>query len=308
MRRPTWTLCAAAVLTGVIAGAVAYSSTSANSPAPASSVTGISDFAGLEQLEPPRASPSIQGIVSANWNIGAWLGKSNLLESIAEAQRLLIATAVGVIVGTAVLVVGMIIVPAWAAVTLALVAGIVAGFITYYLLGRSKNDEAPKPPTTPIPGSPSPIIPPKLPENVFLRVRWEPEPPKTGHAKAKALGQASPDSGPQAGPKPRNQAKHLTVHLDWRSKSSQGQTKPVKVEGRDTQEWESKLKEELSAIKSDVSPDDVMKNRVKLDTLPNPGEAALNTVRKLIRQVFGEWVVIEEGPPEQGKPQGQNPN
>jgi hypothetical protein len=142
MRRPTWTLCTAALLTGVIAGAVAYSSTSANSLAPASSVTGISDFAGLEQLEPPRASPSIQGIVSANWNIGAWLGKSNLLESIAEAQRLLIATAVGVIVGTAVLVVGMIIVPAWAAVTLALVAGIVAGFITYYLLGRSKNDEA----------------------------------------------------------------------------------------------------------------------------------------------------------------------
>jgi hypothetical protein len=308
MRRPTWPLCTAALLTGVIAGAVAYSSTSANSLAPASSVTGISDFAGLQQLEPPRASPSIQGIVSANWNIGAWLGKSNLLESIAEAQRLLIATMVGVIVGTAVLVVGMIIVPAWAAVTLALVAGIVAGFITYYLLGRSKNDEAPKPPTPLIPGPTFPTIPQKLPENVFLRIRWELELSKTDHAKPKAQGQASPDSGPQVDQTPRNQAKHLTVHLDWRPKSNHDQTKTVKVEGRDTQEWERKLKEELSAIKSDVSPDDVMKNRVKLNTLPDPGEAALNTVRKLIRQVFGEWVVIEEGPPEQGKPQGQNPN
>lgn len=284
MRRPTWTLCATAILAGTVAGSVQYLTARPGAYAGGSVVT--LETTCTASVGHPRVG------VTALFAITDWLSKpfDYIDQKLGSWARAVKAVLVGVAVASAVLIVGGILVAAGAiaasgaaVAVLAVVAGIAAGWLYYALSkppGGGKNEkDGGGDNKKPIPGSVEP-----LPDNVFLRIRWEPDEKK------------------------RDWARQLFAYLDYRSKKDNGEQSHKEVKATDFGQWHELLKKSLEDVKEDLLDGEINKKRVRLNTFPDPGSETLKTVRDLIPQIFGEGVVIEEGRPEQGKPQAQNPN
>jgi hypothetical protein len=279
-------LCATAILAGTVAGSVQYLTARPGAYAGESVVT--LETTCTASVGHPRVA------VTALLAITEWLSKpfDYIDQKLGSWARAVKAVLVGVAVAGAVLIVGGILVAVGAiaasgaaVAVLAVVAGIAAGWLYYALSkppGGGKNEkDGGGDNKKPIPG---PVEP--LPDNVFLRVRWQPDPDE----------------------KKRDFAQQLFAYLDYRSKKDNGKESVKEVKATDFRQWPELLKKSLEEVKEDLLDGEINKKHVRLNTFPDPGSETLKTVRDLIRQVFGEWVVIEEGPPEQGKPQGQNPN
>jgi hypothetical protein len=195
MERPTWTLCAAAILAGTVAGSLHY--LTARPAAYAGGPVITPETTCTASVSHPRVG------VTALFAITEWLSKpfdyiDQKLGSWARAAK---AVLVGVAVASAVLIVGGILVAVGAiaasgaaVAVLGVVAGIAAGWLNYALSkppgdgngpgGRNNEDGQ--------------HAPPPLPDDVFLRVRW------------------------QRDEKKRDFAQQLFAYLDYRSKKDNG--------------------------------------------------------------------------------------
>lgn len=154
----------------------------------------------------------------------------------------------------------------------AVLAGISAGTLSYFFFrpgqGASQGQSQTETQRAPEISAPLPESAPPLAKDVLLRVRFFPDDKQNG-----------------------NRAKHFVTILDYRGHLREPQLKTEVVEGKDADDWEKQLREKINSIKQNQSS--ANEREIEIVTEPYPGENILDRVRRLLKEVYPDAVIVE---------------